>query len=120
MGSYLKGPTQRFKLGDYLSESIQCHSAGESLGTNILHFGYYRGIVPVCIGDYQLFQKDLDRLGEWCRSNKFDMNAINGTALERVDEIKDLGVIIDERMLFLPHIEDRGRYLQTVENAGFC
>jgi hypothetical protein len=78
-----------------------------------------------CVGDCQLFQKDLDRLSEWCRSNKFDPNAgkcksisfsrnmrpiefiysINGTALERVDEIKDLGVIMDGKMSFLPHIE---------------
>jgi hypothetical protein len=70
-----------------------------------------------CIGDCQLFQRDLDRLGEWCRSNKFDLNAgkcksisfrrnmrpiefvysINGKALERVNEIKDLGVIIPLR-----------------------
>jgi hypothetical protein len=62
-----------------------------------------------CIGDCYLFQRDLDRLGEWCRCNKF-LNAgkcksisfrrnirpiefvysINGTALKRVDEIKDL------------------------------
>jgi hypothetical protein len=78
-----------------------------------------------CVGDCQLFQMDLDRLGEWCRSNKFDLNAgkcksiffrhnmrpiefvysINGTALERVDEIKDLGVIMDGKMSFLRHIE---------------
>jgi hypothetical protein len=31
--------------------------------------------------------------------------SINGTALEMVDEIKDLGVIMDGRMSFLPHIE---------------
>jgi hypothetical protein len=31
--------------------------------------------------------------------------SINGMALERVDEIKDLGVIMEERMSFLPHIE---------------
>jgi hypothetical protein len=31
--------------------------------------------------------------------------SINGTALERVDEIKDLGVIMDGRRSFLPHIE---------------
>jgi hypothetical protein len=57
-----------------------------------------------CIGDCQLFQKDLNRLDEWCHSNKFDLNAvkcksisfrrnmrpiefvysINGMALERV------------------------------------
>jgi hypothetical protein len=77
------------------------------------------------IGDCQLFQRDLDRLGERCRSNKFDLNAgkckstsfrrnmwpiefvysINGTAHERVDEIKDFGVIMDGRMSFWPHIE---------------
>jgi hypothetical protein len=77
------------------------------------------------IGDCQPFQRDLDRLGEWCRSNKFSLNAgkcksisfrrymrpiefvysINGTALERFAEIKDLGVIMDGKMSFLPHIE---------------
>jgi hypothetical protein len=31
--------------------------------------------------------------------------SINGTALERVDEIKDLGVIMDGRISFLPNIE---------------
>jgi hypothetical protein len=78
-----------------------------------------------CIGDCQLFQRDLARSGEWRRSNKFDLNAgkcesisfrrnirpnefvysINGTALERVAENKDLGAIMDGKMLFLPHIE---------------
>jgi hypothetical protein len=78
-----------------------------------------------CIGDCQLFQRDLDRLGEWCHSNKFDLNAgkcksifyrrnirpiefvylIDETALKRIDEIKDLGVIMDGKMSFLPHIE---------------
>jgi hypothetical protein len=73
-----------------------------------------------CIGDCQLFQRDLDRLGEWCRGNKFDPNAgkcksisfrcnirpfefvysINGTAPDRVDEIKDLGVIMNGKMSF--------------------
>jgi hypothetical protein len=27
-----------------------------------------------CIGDCQLFQRDLDRWGKWCRSNEFDLN----------------------------------------------
>jgi hypothetical protein len=31
--------------------------------------------------------------------------SINGTALKRVDEINDLGLIMDERMSFLPDIE---------------
>jgi hypothetical protein len=38
------------------------------------------------------------------RSTEFVLS-INGTALERVDEIKDLGVIMDGKMSFLPHIE---------------
>jgi hypothetical protein len=62
-------------------------------------------------GDFQLFQKDQDRLDEWSRGNKFDLNAgkcksisfrrnmwINGTTNERVDEIKDLRVIMGGRM----------------------
>jgi hypothetical protein len=36
--------------------------------------------------------------------------SIKGTALERVDEIKDLGVIMDGKMSFLPHIEGAGFY----------
>jgi hypothetical protein len=67
----------------------------------------------------------LDRLGERCSNNKFDLNAgkwksisfrrnmlpielvysINETAFERLNEIKDLRVIVDVRMSFLPHIE---------------
>jgi hypothetical protein len=31
--------------------------------------------------------------------------SINGTALEKVDEIVDLEAIMDDRMSFLPHIE---------------
>jgi hypothetical protein len=149
MGSYLPGWTQRVKLENYLSESIQCHSGvlqGSHLGPiffildinwaleifeNVSVLGYADDLklfmTIKCIGDFQLFQRNLDRLGEWCRSNKFDLNAgkcksisfgrnmrpidfvysINGTALERVDKIKNLGVIMimDGRMSFLPQIE---------------
>jgi hypothetical protein len=31
--------------------------------------------------------------------------SINGTAFERVNKLKDLELIMDERMSFLPHIE---------------
>jgi hypothetical protein len=31
--------------------------------------------------------------------------SINETALKRVDDFKDFGVIMDERMSFLPHVE---------------
>jgi hypothetical protein len=132
---FLTGRTQRVKVEDYLSESIQCHSGvpqGSHLGpiffknVSVLRYADDLKLFMTikCIGDCQLFQRDLDRLGEWCRSNKFlnagkcksisfrrNMQPIefvysnNGTALERVDEIKDLGVIMNGRMSFLPHIE---------------
>jgi hypothetical protein len=62
-----------------------------------------------------VIQKDLDRLGEWCRSNKFDLYAgkcksssfirLMGWPSKKFDERKDLGVIMDGRLSFLPHIE---------------
>jgi hypothetical protein len=61
-----------------------------------------------------LFQRDLDRLvAGKCKSISFRRNirliefvySTNGTALERVDNIKDLGVIMDGKMSYLPHIE---------------
>jgi hypothetical protein len=71
------------------------------------------------------FQKEIDRLAEWCRVNKFNLNisnckivyfcrntqpidflyTIDGNALKRVNDIKDLGVVLDKRLTFLPHIE---------------
>jgi hypothetical protein len=68
------------------------------------------------MGDCQLFQKDLDR-----HSNKFDPNtgkfefpiefvhSIDGTALERDDEIRD--VEKNYLMSFLPHIEAKIMFL---------
>jgi hypothetical protein len=82
MGSYLTGRTQRVKLEDYLSESIQCHSGvpqGSHLGPiffildinaaldifeNVSVLGYADDlklfITIKCVGDCQLFQRDLD------------------------------------------------------------
>jgi hypothetical protein len=65
------------------------------------------------IDDGELFQKDIDRLAEWCSVIKFNLNisqckivsfcrntqpidfvyTIDGNALERMNEIKDLGVV---------------------------
>jgi hypothetical protein len=72
--------------------------------------------------DCELFQKDIDRLAEWCRVNKFNLNiskckivsfcrntqpidfvhTIDGNTLERVNEIKDLCVVLYERLTFCP------------------
>jgi hypothetical protein len=77
-----------------LSDSIQCHSGvpqGSHLGPiyfildinraldlfeNVSVLGYADDLkLFMTIGDCQLFQKDLERLGEWSRSTKFDLNA---------------------------------------------
>jgi hypothetical protein len=46
---------------------------------NVSVLGYADGLklcmTIKCIGDCQLFQRELERLSEWCRSNKFDLNA---------------------------------------------
>jgi hypothetical protein len=75
------------------------------------------------VDDCHRFQSDLDRLQEWCSGRKFGLNAakckssyfnrnkkpigfdyrIGGHELEHVEEIKDLGFILDTRMSFLNH-----------------
>jgi hypothetical protein len=76
--------------------------------------------------DCRLFQQNLDRLHSWCREKVYDLNAgicksisffrggskpvmfqyvISNNDLERVDVINDLGVLVDNRMTFVNHIE---------------
>jgi hypothetical protein len=72
-----------------------------------------------------VFQQDLDRLQGWCREKKYDLNArkcksisffreskpvmflyvIGDSDLERVDVIIDLPILVDNRKIFLNHIE---------------
>ena len=71
-------------------------------------------------------QDDLDRFYNWCVNNKMFLNTekckhirfsrssntippnynFGSTSLERVDTIRDLGVLIDSKLTFLPHIEN--------------
>jgi Reverse transcriptase (RNA-dependent DNA polymerase) len=146
-GSYLTGRIQRVKLNDFLSDAVYCHSGvpqGSHLGPlffiddvdevlRIFHhvsaLGYADDLKLFMtidsLDDCHKFQTDLNRLQEWCSSNKFDLNAakcktisfrrnkkpidfvyhIGGHNLERVNEIKDLGVFLDSRMTLLNHIE---------------
>ena len=75
--------------------------------------------------DAALLQLDLDRFCEWSSAWKLQLNptkckaitftlrkkpivstySINQTALERVSEIRDLGVILDSKLTFGPHID---------------
>lgn len=74
--------------------------------------------------DCAVLQQDIDSLAEWCVSNGMEMNAlkckvitfsksrtsmsyaykVNGTNLDRVTSIKDLGVLFDSQLSFNEHI----------------
>lgn len=76
--------------------------------------------------DVLMMQYDLDRLCNWCQVNGMELNVdkcfflkftrknrsiaseyfIDGKALQEVDKIKDLGIIVDRKLTFLPHIDD--------------
>lgn len=78
-----------------------------------------------CYNDCVMLQADLDRLVDFFNRNQLRMNAskskiltyhrgglkfdfnykINGIEIERVNVVKDLGVILDERLTFNAHIE---------------
>lgn len=77
------------------------------------------------VNDIPLLQSDLGKLSLWCKSNGMFLNAgkcsfikftrrlhvfpsaytLEGTFLTEVDCIKDLGVIIDKKLTFKPHID---------------
>lgn len=78
------------------------------------------------IDNYLNMQADLDRLSHWCEMNGMELNVqkcrlmvfsrnrdisdqiytINGRPLESVSQIKDLGVILDSNLSFVPHISE--------------
>lgn len=78
------------------------------------------------VEDQVKLQEDLDRISDWCELNHMTLNSnkcshikfsrkfikfstcyhINGSVLNRVDEIKDLGIIIDSEMKFTNHINN--------------
>lgn len=75
--------------------------------------------------DTRKLQHSIDQFAEWCTENGLSMNlskckiitfthkkspiindyTINGQVIERVDEIRDLGVILDKKLNFNKHIE---------------
>jgi hypothetical protein len=75
--------------------------------------------------DCERAQKDLDNLCEWCERNKLFLNiskckvisfsraknvecfdySLNGEILERVNVIRDLGVLLDSRLSFDKHVD---------------
>jgi ribonucleases P/MRP protein subunit RPP40 len=75
-------------------------------------------------GDAELLQKDVENFGNWCKDNELDVNAekcssitftrrkfqservysLNGSELENVTSVRDLGVVLDSNMNFSSHI----------------
>lgn len=78
------------------------------------------------LNDSKGLQHDLDRVSEWCARNGMQLNVkkcthikigrkhnvlpttyfIDGMPLQRMEYVRDLGVIIDPKLTFLPHIEN--------------
>ncbi|XP_044757731.1 uncharacterized protein LOC123315894 [Coccinella septempunctata] len=76
-------------------------------------------------GDCEGLQEDLERLYHWCVVNKLSLNiskcsvmsftrskqpvvfpyTVCGNLLARVSEVRDLGVIFDSRLTFIPHVD---------------
>lgn len=76
--------------------------------------------------DIALLQDDLNRVVSWCRANKMELNFnkcyhvsfsrklhplhseyfISNDKILEVDEIKDLGVLFDKKITFVPHVEN--------------
>lgn len=75
--------------------------------------------------DMELIQSDLNSISTWCNNNSMVLNAgkcfhikytrkrepiltsyhIDGTVLQEVDQIRDLGVLIDSKLCFTAHID---------------
>lgn len=76
------------------------------------------------VQDSMMLQKDLDELVGWCRHNKMDLNpkkcffvryyrkrnivsfqySIAQNNIKELEQIRDLGVLFDRKLTFLPHI----------------
>jgi hypothetical protein len=119
MGFYVTGRTQRVWVGDYLSETIY-YTDLLDIFANVRVLAYaddlklYMRISST--DDCRLFQQDLDRLQGWYREKKYDLNAgkwwvetvdvsICYSDLKRVDVINDLGLLVNNTMPFVNHIE---------------
>lgn len=79
-----------------------------------------------CLEDCEQLQFSLDRIHNWCTNNNLPLNiekckvmsfslkhntlaygySVNGILLDRVATFRDLGVILDSKLSFIPHIND--------------
>jgi hypothetical protein len=87
------------------------------------------------LGDCRVLQENLNAFHDWCLENNLQLNAnkcqvmrfyrikqpfiygyeLNDTPLKSVDEVRDLGVIFDRKLSFVPHIDNiSGRALRLL------
>lgn len=79
----------------------------------------------ISLNDTYLLQSDLQRIGQWCSDNEMSLNSdkcyvmrfyrskeiidfdysVNGKILAGKETIRDLGVLLDSKLSFAPHIE---------------
>lgn len=145
--SYVTNRTQKVVINGYESETVTVTSGvpqGSILGPLLFilfindikncfkhsHFLCYADDLKIYrkinnLSDHQLFQKDLDRLANYCDDNKLKLNinkckcitftkkkkvtkfnyTLSGTILDRVETIRDLGVILDTKLTLDAHID---------------
>ena len=148
--SYLKNRTQRVVVNGKCSEWCRVTSGTPEGGViSALLFALYVNDLPrgissrvllyaddakvyrkvTCRNDAQLLQQDLQKLVQWSKTWKLDLNAskcksftmtlktkplttnyiIGATTLEHVDKIRDLGVILDTKLTFGAHVDQAVR-----------
>lgn len=89
------------------------------------------------LGDCELLQRDVDSLVDWCGRNEMALNpskckvitfhrtrnptnfeySINNTPLERISEVRDLGVTLDTSLNFISHLS--GIVSRALQMLGF-
>lgn len=90
------------------------------------------------IRDSEQLQKDLDHMAEWCRLNGMHLNtekcfyinftrkvsgllsypySIENSPLTEVDTVRDLGILLDRKLTFVPHID--GLVARASKTLGF-
>lgn len=146
IGSYLSGRRLQVRINEHVSDeyfatsgvpqgshlgpilfNIFVNDIGRNFQSDYLLYAddlkIFRMITS--IRDSHILQNDLDKLCDWCRENKLDLNIkkcavmsfsrahmqsptnykLNGQTIAEVEDIKDLGIIVDSSLTFHKHIE---------------
>ncbi|XP_069965805.1 uncharacterized protein [Bactrocera oleae] len=110
--SYLTERRLQVRFDGYLSHKYEVICSvlqGSHLGPVLKIF---RPIA--CMTDILTLQQDIDTLGNWCRVNILDANyKINGLEIIEVEDVKDLGIIVYNKLTCSKHID----HFQGIQNS---